>query len=139
MWCFKVYNFAKMHNVQKDVTEKVHFRSQILERPSIGEYWNNLGVPVLSENVIFTFFRMYWCYSEAYNTTYLPTYLPVSIMHICTGCLTGENPPNSAVLSCHLCLFYCPAKSQVSEIPLDDVSPLCPRSSTPSPPMGWFP
>ena len=67
------------------------------------------------------------------------TYLPVSIMHICTGCLTGENPPNSAVLSCHLCLFYCPAKSQVTEIPLDDVYPLCPRSSTPSPPMGWFP
>ena len=69
----------------------------------------------------------------------LPTYLPVSIMHICTGCLTGENPPNSAVMSCHLYLFYCPAKSQVTEIPLDDFYPLCPRSSTPSPPMGWFP
>ena len=56
-----------MQNVQKDVTEKVHFKSQILEWPSIGEYWNNFGVPVLPENVIFTFFRMYWCYSEAYN------------------------------------------------------------------------
>ena len=48
--------------------EKVYFRSQILERPSIGEYWNISGVPVLSENVIFTFFRTGWCYSEAYNT-----------------------------------------------------------------------
>ena len=48
--------------------EKVYFRSQILERPSIGEYWNISGVPVLSENVTFTFFRTCWCYSEAYNT-----------------------------------------------------------------------
>ena len=48
--------------------EKVNFRSQILERPSIGEYWNISGVPVLSGNVIFTFFRTCWCYSEAYNT-----------------------------------------------------------------------
>ena len=48
--------------------EKVNFRSQILERPSIGEYWNISGVPVLPESVIFTFFRMCWCYSEAYNT-----------------------------------------------------------------------
>ena len=29
--------------------EKVYFRSQILERPSIGEYWNIFGVPVLPE------------------------------------------------------------------------------------------
>ena len=49
-------------------SEKVYFRSQILERPSIGEYWNISGVPVLSENVIFMFFRTGWCYSEAYNT-----------------------------------------------------------------------
>ena len=48
--------------------EKVNFRSQILVRPSIGEYWNTFGVPVLPENVIFTFFRMCWCYSETYNT-----------------------------------------------------------------------
>ena len=41
---------------------------QILERPSIGEYWNISGVPVLPENVIFTSFRTCWCYSEAYNT-----------------------------------------------------------------------
>ena len=50
------------------LTEKVYFRSQILEHPSIGEYWNISGVPVLSENVIFMFFRTCWCYSEAYNT-----------------------------------------------------------------------
>ena len=48
--------------------EKVNFRSQILERPSIGEYWNTFGVPALPENVTFMFFRMCWCYSEAYNT-----------------------------------------------------------------------
>ena len=48
--------------------EKVYVRSQILERPSIGEYWNIFGVPVLPENVIFTFFRTCWRYSEAYNT-----------------------------------------------------------------------
>ena len=36
---------------------KVYSRSQILERPSIGGYWNKFGVPVLLENVIFTFFR----------------------------------------------------------------------------------
>ena len=34
------------------ITEKVYFGSQILERPSIGEYWNISGVPVLPENVI---------------------------------------------------------------------------------------
>ena len=33
-----------------------------------GEYWNIFGVPVFPENVIFTFFRTCWCYSEAYNT-----------------------------------------------------------------------
>ena len=37
---------------------KVYFRSQILECPNIGKYWNISGVPVLLENVIFTFFRM---------------------------------------------------------------------------------
>ena len=52
----------------KETKEKVYFRSQILERPSIGEYWNISGVPVLPENMIFTFFRTCWCYSEAYNT-----------------------------------------------------------------------
>ena len=36
--------------------EKVNFRSQILECPSIGQYWNIFGVPVLPENVILTFF-----------------------------------------------------------------------------------
>ena len=36
---------------------KVYFRSHILERPSIGEYWIISGVPVLPENVTFTFFR----------------------------------------------------------------------------------
>ena len=56
-------------NVQTKLhQEKVYFRSQILERPSIGEYWNISGVPVLPENVIFTSFRTCWCYLEAYNT-----------------------------------------------------------------------
>ena len=30
--------------------EKVYFRSQILECPSIGQYWNIFGVLVLHEN-----------------------------------------------------------------------------------------
>ena len=58
----------KMGLFFKKNQEKVYFRSQILERPSIIEYLNISGVPVLPENVIFTFFRMCWCYSEAYNT-----------------------------------------------------------------------
>ena len=41
----------------KLTTEKVNFRSQILECPSIGQYWDIFGVPVLPENVILTFFR----------------------------------------------------------------------------------
>ena len=40
----------------------------MLERPSISEYWNIFSVSVLPENVIFTFLRMCWCYSETYNT-----------------------------------------------------------------------
>ena len=52
----------------RDCWEKVYLRSQILERPSIDEYWNISGVPVLPENVIFTFFRTCRCYSEAFNT-----------------------------------------------------------------------
>ena len=51
-----------------NIVEKVYLRSQILERPSIDEYWNISGVPVLPENVIFTFFRTCRCYSEAFNT-----------------------------------------------------------------------
>ena len=50
------------------IRKKVYLRSQILERPSIDEYWNISGVPVLPENVIFTFFRTCRCYSEAFNT-----------------------------------------------------------------------
>ena len=49
-------------------SEKVYFMSQILEQPSIGEYWNISGVPVLPENVMFRFFKTCWCYSEDYNT-----------------------------------------------------------------------
>ena len=36
----------------KEHYEKVYFRSQILERPSIGEYWNIFGVPVVPENML---------------------------------------------------------------------------------------
>ena len=66
----KFLRFTLFSNVNEFTTslEKVYFRSQILERPSIVEYWNISGVPVLPENVIFTFFRTCWCYSEAYNT-----------------------------------------------------------------------
>ena len=48
--------------------EKVNFRAQIMEHPSIGKYWNILCVPVLSGNVIFTFFRTCWWHPEANNT-----------------------------------------------------------------------
>ena len=72
----KIAPFFQMSDILKfDFQKKkkkrggeVYFRSQILERPSIGEYWNIFGVPVLLENVIFTFFRTCWCYSEAYDT-----------------------------------------------------------------------
>ena len=57
-----------VHIVYIKHPEKVNFGSQILERPSIGEYWNIFSLPVLPENVIFMFFRTCWCYSEAYNT-----------------------------------------------------------------------
>ena len=65
---FATVQLIAMHNSDIISTEKVYFRSQILERPSIGEYWNIFSFPVLPENVIFTFFRTCWCNSEAYNT-----------------------------------------------------------------------
>ena len=73
MYCYTEFklrylNNLKLFSVGIKELEKVYFRSQILERPSIGEYWNIFNVPVLPENVIFTFFRTCWCYSEAYNT-----------------------------------------------------------------------
>ena len=37
----------KEKNIALNFLEKVNFRSQILERPSICEYWNISGVPVL--------------------------------------------------------------------------------------------
>ena len=73
------------------------------------------------------------------NIKQIPTYLPVSIMHICTGCLTGENLPNSTILSCNLCLLYRPSKSQVKEIPQNDVCPHCSWSPTPLSSMSWLP
>ena len=48
--------------------EKVYCRSQMLERPSIGKNWNISGVPVLLENVIFTFSKTCQYYKEAHNT-----------------------------------------------------------------------
>ena len=54
--------------VQKIHWEKVYFRTQILEHPSIGEYWNVFVVPVLLENVISMFIRTCWSYPEAHNT-----------------------------------------------------------------------
>ena len=48
---------------------KGFYRSQILECPSIGEYWNISGVPVLPETVIFMFFRTCCRCSEGNNNT----------------------------------------------------------------------
>ena len=64
----KIMIFELSLPIATKIKEKVYFRSQILECPSIGQYWNIFGVPVLPENVILTFFRTCWCYSEAYNT-----------------------------------------------------------------------
>ena len=69
---YRVWNVLKGSQIQKtlptSLAEKVYFRSQILECPSIGQYWNIFGIPVLPENVILTFLRTCLCYSEAYNT-----------------------------------------------------------------------
>ena len=62
--------------------EKVCFRSQILEHPSIGEYWNISGEPVLPKNVIFMFFRTYWWDSEA-NDTGMPKWSGI-VQYLCT-------------------------------------------------------
>ena len=54
--------------IKKKEKKKVYFRSQILECPSIGEFWNIFGVPVLHENVIFMLFRTCWWNLETNNT-----------------------------------------------------------------------
>ena len=62
-----VYNQLK----KNENWEKVCFRSQILERYSISEYWkywNISGIPVLPEDVILAFFRTCWWHPEANNT-----------------------------------------------------------------------
>ena len=69
--CSEFYNVNILKQIVWETQkwrEQVYFRSQILERPSVVEYWSIFGVPVLPENVIFTFFRTCWCYSKAYNT-----------------------------------------------------------------------
>ena len=48
----------------KKFLEKVYFRSQILEHPSIGEYWNIFGVPVLPENFLRRMVRAWNLYFE---------------------------------------------------------------------------
>ena len=57
-----------LQNPELKILEKVYFRSQILECPSIGKYWNISAVLVLPENVIFMFFRTCWWHPEANNT-----------------------------------------------------------------------
>ena len=72
-----------MHE-QLPLSEKVYFRSQILERHSIGKYWNIPGVPVLSVNVIFTFFRTCWWHPEANNYTGMPKWSSI-VQYLCAG------------------------------------------------------
>ena len=38
---------SENRDAREKSAEKVYFRSQILERPSIDEYWNISGLPVL--------------------------------------------------------------------------------------------
>ena len=47
-----IYDPVIQEEVNIKKTEKVYLRSQILERPSIDEYWNISGVPILPEKVI---------------------------------------------------------------------------------------
>ena len=60
-------------------------------------------------------------------------------MHFCTCCLTNEKSPQSTVLSCHFCFLYRPIKSQGFKIPLDNILPHGPGSSTLSLSMGGVP
>ena len=61
----------------------MYSRSQILDCPSIGEYWNIFGVPVLRENVIFTFFSTCWFHLEA-NKTGTPKWSSI-VQYSCTS------------------------------------------------------
>ena len=61
----------------------VYFRSQILERPSIGEYWDIAGAPVLPENVIFAFFGKYWWDPEA-NNSGMSKWSSIIVQYSCT-------------------------------------------------------
>ena len=63
--------------------EKVYFGSQILQRPSTDEYWNISGLPVLPENVIFTFLRICWLHPEA-NSTGTPEWSSI-VQYSCTS------------------------------------------------------
>ena len=72
----------------------------------------NCLMPELTKIQKFIKFQLYLIksYFQFWNfdsPIYLPTYQSASCI-ICTGCLTGENPPSSTVLSCHLYLFYWP-------------------------------
>ena len=69
----------------------------------------NCLMPELTKVQKFIKFQLYLMksYFQFWNfdsPTYLPTYQS-ALFIICTVCLTGENLPNSTVLSCHLCLF----------------------------------
>ena len=99
--------------------EKVYFRSQILERPSIGEYLNISGVPVLPENEIFMFFRMCWWHPEANNTR---TQKWSSIVqYSCTSIW------DLYAFSKFVCLFVCFFFLKKTSMPPSDIK-LCTRS-----------
>ena len=66
------------------LSEKVYFRSQILECASIVGYWNISGIPVLPKKVIFTFFRTCWRHPEA-NNTGTPKWVSIVVQYPCTS------------------------------------------------------
>ena len=51
-----------MKNLGKDVLQ-----ISLLEHPSISEYWEVSGVPVLPKNVVFMFIRRCWCYADGHR------------------------------------------------------------------------
>ena len=78
-----LFELLFLMQIQTIFFEKVYFRSQILERPSIGKYWNISAVPVLPENVIFTFFRTCWWHPET-NNTGMPKWSSIA-QYLCTS------------------------------------------------------
>ena len=109
----------EFHKIEVKILEKVHFRSQILERPSISEYWNISGVPVLLENVIFTFCRTCWWDPEA-NNTGMPKWSSI-VQYSCTSIwdlkYTFSLSCNEPVMNVSTCSKQRSKKKKIPDLP----------------------